>query len=216
MPVVDLQTTGFWLTIPEEVVNTLRESGNWLNDPNDYGPGWPEVRLLIRQRDQFRCRNCGMPEGKLTHHVHHKIPFRGFQDRSEANQMDNLVTLCPTCHKIAEANVRLQSGMAGMTYAVRNLAPLFLMCDLNDIEAVSEQATDSHTGLPTMTMYDTVNGGIGLSRTAFDRLPEILHATRELIEHCPCLEGCPSCIGPAGENGYAGKRETLALLDRLV
>ncbi len=216
MPIIDLQTTGFWVTIPDEVVNDLRNSGNWLNDPNDYGPSWTQIRLAVRQRDQFRCRNCGVQEGKQSHHVHHKIPFRGFLDLNEANQMDNLITLCPTCHQIAEGNVRLQSGLAGLTYSVRNLAPLFLMCDMGDIEAVSEQATDSHTGMPTMTMYDTTNGGIGLSRTAYDRLPEILLAARELILSCSCQEGCPSCIGPAGENGYAGKRETLALLEKLI
>ena len=216
MPEVELHTTGFWVTIPDEVVDDLRNSGNWLNDPNDYGPAWPQIRLAVRQRDQYRCRNCGVLEGKQSHHVHHKTPFRGFLDRNEANQMDNLITLCPTCHRIAEANVRLQSGLAGLTYAFRNLAPLFVMCDLGDIEAISEQATDLHTGMPTMTMYDTTNGGMGLSRTAYDRLPEILIAVRELIQNCLCQEGCPSCIGPAGENGYAGKRETLALLEKLV
>ncbi|GAG46576.1 unnamed protein product, partial [marine sediment metagenome] len=32
---------------------------------------------------------------------------------------------------------------------------------------------------------------------------------------CECAEGCPSCVGPAGEGGLGGKRETLAILEAL-
>jgi DEAD/DEAH box helicase domain-containing protein len=216
MPVVDLQTTGCWIGVPENVVEQLREAGEWLNDPNDYGPFWTQIRNTVRQRDEYRCRNCGIKEGAQPHHVHHKTPFRAFQDKQEANRLENLITLCPTCHHIAEANVRMQSGLAGLSYTLRNLAPFFLMCDYADIEAVSLQQADSHTGTPSITLYDTVSGGIGLSRKAYDRMPEILLAARELIMSCGCQDGCPSCIGPAGENGYAGKQETLALLNRMV
>jgi DEAD/DEAH box helicase domain-containing protein len=37
----------------------------------------------------------------------------------------------------------------------------------------------------------------------------------ELVNECDCKEGCPSCVGPAGENGVGGKEETLALLAAL-
>jgi len=38
---------------------------------------------------------------------------------------------------------------------------------------------------------------------------------RELVEACGCEDGCPSCVGPGGEGGLGGKRETLALLKEL-
>jgi DEAD/DEAH box helicase domain-containing protein len=38
----------------------------------------------------------------------------------------------------------------------------------------------------------------------------------ELVESCECDDGCPSCVGPGGEGGSGGKRETLALLKELV
>lgn len=43
----------------------------------------------------------------------------------------------------------------------------------------------------------------------------LLADTRKLIEKCPCLAGCPSCVGPAGEVGAKGKEVALAILEKL-
>jgi DEAD/DEAH box helicase domain-containing protein len=39
--------------------------------------------------------------------------------------------------------------------------------------------------------------------------------TLELVSECECKDGCPSCVGPGGENGYGGKQETLEILKLL-
>jgi len=36
-------------------------------------------------------------------HVHHKVPFRMFDGADAANQEDNLISLCPQCHRKADA-----------------------------------------------------------------------------------------------------------------
>ena len=67
LPPSDLQTTGYWLSLSEETISHLRETGAWSNDPNDYGPDWPKIRDRVRARDGFRCQVCGLPEnGPLT------------------------------------------------------------------------------------------------------------------------------------------------------
>jgi hypothetical protein len=38
----------------------------------------------------------------------------------------------------------------------------------------------------------------------------------DLVRTCPCDEGCPACVGPAGENAAGGKPETLAILEALA
>jgi DEAD/DEAH box helicase domain-containing protein len=111
----------------------LRESGAWTNDPNDYGPDWQKIRLAVRKRDQFKCQVCGAEETNREHDVHHKIPFRAFTSAAEANRLENLTTLCRTCHQKVEQNVRMRSGLAGLGFALGNLAPLFLMCDPRDL-----------------------------------------------------------------------------------
>ena len=55
---------------------------------------WARVRRRILDRDGWRCRGCDRP-GKLQ--VHHITPlYKG----GEPYAPENLVALCPTCHRI--------------------------------------------------------------------------------------------------------------------
>ena len=44
-----------------------------------------------------------------------------------------------------------------------------------------------------------------------ERYREIDQAVSDLIRNCPCTDGCPGCVGAAGENGIGGKAEALAI-----
>ena len=52
LPPTDLITTGYWVSLSEETVSRLREMGAWTNDPNNYGPGWSQVRDRVRARGE--------------------------------------------------------------------------------------------------------------------------------------------------------------------
>ena len=225
MPPSDLQTTGYWLTISPETVEVLAKNGLWTNAPNDYGPEWPKIRDRVRARDGFCCQVCGRPESGRQHDVHHKIPFRqfvqaGFANLSEAkaraNQLDNLVTLCPECHHQAEQNVRMRSGLAGLASVLGQLAPLFLMCDSGDLGVHFDPQAGFADGQPAVVLYDLVPAGIGFSQKLFEIHANLLARALELVLECPCEDGCPSCVGPGGENGIGGKRETVEMLKMLV
>jgi DEAD/DEAH box helicase domain-containing protein len=45
---------------------------------------------------------------------------------------------------------------------------------------------------------------------------ELMARALELVSECPCADGCPSCVGPGGENGYGGKQEALEILKELT
>ncbi|MEP7199194.1 MAG: Zn-binding domain-containing protein, partial [Chloroflexota bacterium] len=187
----------------------------WRSDANDYGPNWQDVRKRVRERDGYRCQNCGVPENGAEHHVHHKIPFKQFANVPQANQPSNLVTLCPPCHAKAETAVRVRSSLAGLSFVLGHLAPLFLMCDRRDVGVHSDPQSPLSDGQPTVVIYDQVPAGIGLSERLFELHDELLTRAHELITSCDCLDGCPSCVGPAGESGEGGKTETVALLGML-
>lgn len=216
LPASELQTTGYWLTLSEQTIEVLRAAGKWTNDPNDYSPGWNRLRDSVRQRDGYRCQVCGTIESEHRQHdVHHKIPFRQFRSLAEANRMDNLVTLCPACHHKAEANLHMKSGLAGLATVLGQLAPLFLMCDAGDL-GVYTDTSSTVFGNPSVVLYDQIPAGIGFSQKLFEIHSELLRRALELVEECECEDGCPSCVGPAGENGVGGKQETLAILKLLV
>jgi DEAD/DEAH box helicase domain-containing protein len=221
LPPTEFQTTGYWLTISEETVKALSKEGLWTNAPNDYGPDWPGLRERVRARDGYRCQLCGRPENGKQHDVHHKIPFRMFRDehgrilRDQANRMENLVTLCPECHHKAEQNVRVRSGLAGLGSVLGQLAPLFLMCDPGDL-GLHTDPSPATLGSPCVVIYDDVPAGIGFSQKLYELHEELMRRSLELVQECECEDGCPSCVGPAGENGVGGKTETLAILRELV
>ncbi len=212
LPPTELITTGYWVSLSEEMISRLREAGVWTNDPNNYGPGWAQTRDRVRARDKYTCQVCGTVEINRQHDVHHKVPFRAFTSFVEANRMENLITLCPSCHHKAEQNVRMRSGLSGLAYVLGNLAPLFLMCDAGDLGSHIEPVENQTFGQPTIVLYDAIPAGIGFSEKLFEMHDELMARAFELVSECPCADGCPSCVGPGGENGYGGKREALEIL----
>jgi len=216
LPPTDLMTTGYWVSLSEETVSHLREAGVWSNDPNDYGPDWPRTRDRVRARDKYTCQVCGTVETNRQHDVHHKTPFRAFTSYVEANRLDNLTTLCPSCHHKVEQNVRMKSGLSGLAYVLGNLAPLFLMCDAGDLGTHVEPVENQNFGQPTVVLYDAIPAGIGFSQKLFEMHDELIGRALELVSECPCADGCPSCVGPGGENGYGGKQEALEILKDLT
>lgn len=215
LPPQELATTGYWFGLNESTVAKLQEEGLWRNSPNDYGPRWPQIRDRVRSRDGYRCQVCGVPESGRSHDVHHKVPFRSFTSLEEANQLTNLITLCPKCHHAVELNVRIRSGLGGLSFVLLNLAPLFLMCDPRDLGVHSDPQLSLTDGKPGIVIFDQAPGGIGFSEKLFSMHLELMAQARELISGCQCQDGCPSCVGPGGENGLGGKKETLALVEVL-
>jgi len=216
LPPSELQTTGYWLSLSEGTIARLRDAGAWSNDPNDYGPGWTKIRERVRARDKYICQVCSAPETDRQHDVHHKIPLRSFTSLTEANRMENLVTLCPSCHFKVEQNVHMRSGLAGLAYVLGNLAPLFLMCDPADLGTHVEPVPSAAFPNPSVVLYDLIPAGIGFSQKLFEMHTELIQRALELVGQCECPDGCPSCVGPGGENGVGGKVETQAILRELT
>ena len=222
LPEIELDTNGYWLIFGETLTEQLVEAGILLR-PNEYGPNWQEQRQRVLERDGHRCRTCGAtarPGQGL--HVHHIRPFREFgyvpgRNRAylEANRPENLVTLCPSCHRRAEEGQRTRSALGGLAYALGNLAPLFLMCDPGDIQ-VSAETRNPLTNAPTVVVYERVPAGVGFSQRLFELHDQLLASALELVEDCRCREGCPACVGPPGEIGPETKTVTRQLLNILV
>ncbi len=223
LPPQTMLTTAYWFTLNEAVIARLRDEGWWRFDPNDYGPTWARQRDQARARDGYRCRGCGAPERDgRQHDVHHLEPFRQFgyargHNRHDlvANRLENLVTLCPSCHRRAEERQLVRGALSGLAYALGNLAPLYLMCDPRDLAVLAESKAVG-TGLPTLTVYEQVPAGLGFAAALFDLHPRLMADARDLIQACPCEQGCPGCIGPTTDADPLAKQWTLRLLEELT
>jgi DEAD/DEAH box helicase domain-containing protein len=216
LPPTQLNTTGYWITLDEQTVKALDMDNLWTNAAIDYGPQWGLIRLKVLARDGYRCQVCGAAENGRPHHVHHKVPFRTFATIEAANRLENLITVCPPCHHRVEQAVRMRSGLAGVAYMLGNLAPLFVMCDQEDLGVIPDAQSPLSEGQPAVCIYDNIPAGIGLSERLFSLHSDLLQKAYETVSACECADGCPACVGPAGENGAGGKKEALAIFQYLV
>ncbi|MBM4313138.1 MAG: DUF1998 domain-containing protein, partial [Deltaproteobacteria bacterium] len=128
-------------------------------------------------------------------------------------------------------------GLSGLAYSLHHLAAMMLMADLHDIDrAIGDKsgewfvrkdgnwrtitaspAGDSTPAMdafdPTIFLFDAYPGGIGFSDLLFDRHDTLIASAGQLIRACPCLCGCPSCVGPTLEVGPRAKGAALAILE---
>jgi DEAD/DEAH box helicase domain-containing protein len=128
-----------------------------------------------------------------------------------------------------------RDGVVALSYTLGQLAALFLMCDRHDLgvavgddsqgEARVQRGPRRRDGAapapgldyePNIFIYDNYPGGIGLSEPLYRLHLRLLTESRSLIARCPCRDGCPSCVGPAGEVGSRGKEVALALLEAIL
>lgn len=93
---------------------------SWIGGRKTFrGETWKWTRREAMKRDGNRCQICGITDKQHRRkigkglEVHHKVPFRKFATAEEANKIDNLVTLCTSCHKIEEWKYREAEDATG-------------------------------------------------------------------------------------------------------
>ena len=104
----------------------------------------------------------------------------------------------------------LEYGLMGVAHVLRHVAPLFVMSDVNDLHVVP-QVKAVHSGKPTIFLYDRYPGGIGLSEQVYRHFGEIFSEALRAVENCPCVAGCPSCVGTFEAEGNP-KQNAIELL----
>ncbi len=109
----------------------------------------------------------------------------------------------------------LDGALIGWARVARSAAALLLMCDARDI-GVLAQAQAPHTLRPTLFLYDAVPGGVGLAERLHELHPDLIEACARMVRDCPCMDGCPSCVGPVAEVGVDGKAACGELLAALA
>lgn len=90
--------------------------------------------------------------------------------------------------------------IAGTLHAVEHSTiaciPLFALCDRGDIGGLSYTFYPAFKE-PAIFIYDGYEGGTGLTKRATDVIPDWFSTALQVIEECPCKNGCPSCVQDA-------------------
>lgn len=83
-------------------------------------------------------------------------------------------------------------ALIGVANALVDVAPLYVMCDVQDIGATVDARC---LGRDALFVYDRYPGGIGYADRILGAIEDILRTARTVIEECACADGCPSCVG---------------------
>ncbi|MBM3218959.1 MAG: DEAD/DEAH box helicase [Candidatus Rokubacteria bacterium] len=137
--------------------------------------------------------------------------------------------------RVSPSREELLDGLRGVTHLLHHLAPIFLLCDVRDLgswlgdttpaeagttvatrESARRRLLDADTFQPTIYLYDSHAGGIGLAERLFEVLPELVQHASATLRACPCAWGCPSCVGPVNEVGRRAKATAAAILALLA
>jgi DEAD/DEAH box helicase domain-containing protein len=109
----------------------------------------------------------------------------------------------------------VESGLVGVANLLKGVAPLYLMCAPGDLH-VQPQVRAAHTKAPTVFLYDSYPGGIGLADKLFHVRRQVFETALSMLEGCGCETGCPSCVGPVEIVGEKGKSTTRRFLQAVL
>jgi hypothetical protein len=88
-------------------------SEQWGDDEAVYNSKWRPVRRAALDRDERTCQHCGKHKSEIGQEpdVHHITPVREFDDPQDAHKLSNVVSLCPSCHGLAEhGSIPIEKG----------------------------------------------------------------------------------------------------------
>ena len=85
-------------------------------------------------------------------------------------------------------------ALMGIANVLTEVAPLFVMCDTQDVGVVVDEKNLNRSAL---FFHDRYPGGMGFSRRCLDQFDDIMSTISDVIHDCGCVDGCPSCVGSA-------------------
>ncbi len=79
----------------------------------------------------------------------------------------------------------------GLEQLLRIGVPFVVPCDRHDLGTFT-----SGRPYPSVYLYETVPGGIGVAEKVLEVWDSIIREGQEITERCECRRGCPSCLVP--------------------
>ena len=126
---------------------------------------------------------------------------------------------------MAGEDLLVGEALIGIANVLVEVAPLFVMCDAQDIGAVVDA---KNLGRNALFLHDRYPGGMGYASRCLTKFDDIMRTIAEVIQTCACEDGCPSCVGStmppfamsdldaAVRGRIAGKRAAAFLLNAVL
>jgi len=109
-------------------------------------------------------------------------------------------------------------GIHAAEHAMISMFPFEYLCDRRDIGGLSTPL-HPHTEEPTIFIYDGYPGGVGLARSGYRGVDDLMATTLDMLRSCDCADGCPACVQSphcGNANDPLDKGLAIYLLDALT
>lgn len=147
-------------------------------------------------RGEFSIRTKAVMFKKIKLETHENLGWGDIHTPETEMHTQGAWILIPEDHPVRAglAESELGAMLAGVSYSIGVVSPLFVLCDPRDMRFRSEvRSTVFHK--PAIFFYDSFPGGMELSHRVLENLAGIALSAHELVSRCGCANGCPSCIG---------------------
>ena len=104
--------------------------------------------------------------------------------------------------EMAENNLPTSEALLGIANVLVEVVPLFVMCDNADVGIAVDR---NSLGREAIFLHDRCPGGMGYARRCLESFDQIMNTVRDVITHCVCSVGCPSCVGHGGTSSGMNK-----------
>jgi len=96
--------------------------------------------------------------------------------------------------RMMEDQLLVGEALIGIANVLVEVAPLFVMCDTQDIGTVVDAKNLNRDAL---FLHDKYPGGMGYASRCLERFNDIMQTISDVVRNCACEDGCPSCVGSA-------------------
>ncbi len=115
------------------------------------------------------------------------LPPLDFTSESVWMELDDSIN-----DKIKKLCLDFNGAIHATEHAMIALAPVFAMCEPNDLGGVSYPIYKN--GKSVIFIYDAYEGGIGICSKLFEVFTLLKEKTLTMIKTCECENGCPYCV----------------------
>ncbi|MBR4741658.1 MAG: DEAD/DEAH box helicase, partial [Desulfovibrio sp.] len=132
---------------------------------------------------------------KRSNHDNRLLSVQNLHCPPQIFETEGICYIIPDAIRLAIENeyLHFMGSIHALEHAIIGIIPLQVMADRLDFGGISIPL-HPQVGLPCVFVYDGIPAGCGLTREAYGHAKELLEDTFNVVSHCPCLDGCPSCV----------------------
>lgn len=92
-----------------------------------------------------------------------------------------------------------EASLHAAGHAMTSVIPDMIICDSNDFTGFSASGMNAFANRPVIGFYGENGSGLGTIEAIYEKIPQVVRKALELIQSCPCAQGCPSCVQLPGK-----------------